>query len=219
MSNTVPNVSAIRLLAAGTAVLLLASTTANAQDWDLVPLLAVGGEIDDNAQLTVRTDDVVKLEGYLLEAAAAISYASATTDFVITPLILDRTYPDEEVFNSTKYDVQMRYTYRGQRNRFRLDAWFNEDDIRNAERAEVDLDQQDPDDIPDDDTGLVQIAGDRTRIQARTSWTYSCSRASASTRWIENREDTYDAELGFTDNTDARITLYYINNFSTRSAS
>ena len=218
MSNTVPNFSAIRLLAAGAATLLLASTAATAPPWELVPRLAVGGEVDDNAQLTVRTDDVVKLEGYLLEAAAAISYESATTDFVITPLIFDRNYPDEEVFDSTMYDVQMRYTYRGQRNRFRFDAWFNEDDIRNAERADVDLDQQDPDDIPDDDTGLVQIPGDRTRIQARPSWTYSWSRASASTLRIDYRDVTYDAELGFTDYTDARFTLDYSNNFSTRSA-
>jgi len=220
MSYNVSKPSVIRPPALCWAALLicLSSAPAQAQDWRFEPRLAVGGETDDNAQLTTRTDDVVRLEGYLLAASADISYQSESAKFLFAPLIMDRSYPNDKIFDSTMYDARLRYDYRMPRQRWRIDVWFNEDDIRNGERADINLDEDDPENIPDDDTGLVQLKGERTRLSVRPSWVYNWSDTSSTVLRVNYRDVSYDTELLLNDYTDAIITADYRMKFSDRHA-
>lgn len=219
MTNDEPRTRSARSLLAWSMpfVLSLLSTGVLAQDWSFAPRLAVGGEVDDNAQLTVRTDDVVELEGYLLQAAADITYLSQTTRFGFIPLVVDRNYPNDDIFDSTMYDARLNYLYRTPRHRLRLNAWFNQDDIRNAERADIDLDEDDPDNIPDDDTGLVQLKGNRDRISFRPGWAYDWSESSTTDLRIDYRDVSYDDQLLLNDYTDARFTAAYTLDFTPRT--
>lgn len=190
---------------------------ANAQDWSFDPVLSVGGEFDDNAQLTTRTDDIVELTGLLVEAAADIGYQSETTEFVFSPLVQDRSYSDDPEFDSTMIDARMRYEFESPRNRWRVDAWYNEDTVRRAERADADLGIDDPDNIPDDDTGLVQLRGDRNKFQIRPSWAFAWTDRSTSTVRLNYRDVSYDDVLLLTDYTDMQLTLDYRLDFSRKT--
>jgi hypothetical protein len=188
-----------------------------AQDWSFDPLLSIGGEIDDNAQLTTRTDDVVELTGLLLEAAADIGYRSEATDFVFTPLIQDRSYADDPDFDSTMIDALMRYEFSSPRNTWRFDAWYNQDTVRRAERADADLGVDDPDFIPDDDTGLVQLRGDRRKLVLRPVWAFDWSDKSTSVVRLNYRDVTYEDVLFLSDYIDMQLMLDYRLDFSRKT--
>jgi hypothetical protein len=187
------------------------------QDWSFDPVVSVGGEIDDNAQLTTRTDDIVELTGLLLEGAVDIGYRSEATEFLFTPLVQDRSYSDEPDFDSTMIDARMRYDFESVRNRWRFDAWFNQDAVRNAERADTDIGIDDPDVIPDDDTGLVQLRGDRDKLVLRPSWIFQWTDKSTSTVRFNYRDVSYDDALLLTDYTDMQVMLDYRLDFSRRT--
>jgi hypothetical protein len=192
------------------AILLhIIAASANAQDWSFDPRLSIGGEIDDNAQLTTRTDDVVELNGLLLEAMADIGYESESTTFLLTPLIQDRSYADDPVFDSTMIDVWMRYRFDSPRNTWRFDAWYNEDTVRRAERADAALSVDDPDFIPDDDTGLVQLRGDRRKLVLRPVWAFDWSNKSTSVVRFNYRDVTYEDVLILSDYIDMQLMLDY----------
>lgn len=220
MGNTILNRTYRRHGSAYLAVLfLVAVTPTKAQDWRFSPVLAVGGEYDDNAELSTRTDDVVELKGLLLEGSANIAYLSEKSEFQITPLIRDRSYSDEPEFDTTEIDVPVRYAYVGTKNTWRIDGRFNRLPVRNAERADGDLDVDDPDNIPDDDSGLVQLRGNRERLVVRPSWTYRWSDLSSSTVQLDYRDVTYDeAFLFLRDYTDAAVSVNYRRALSDRSS-
>ena len=50
-------------IAAGLTALMGSTTIAVAQDWRFDPILKVGYEIDDNAALSIRTDEEVEIAG------------------------------------------------------------------------------------------------------------------------------------------------------------
>ena len=93
---------------------------AGAQDWRFEPILRVGGEYDDNATLDVRTDGEIKLEGFLADLRADITYSSETTSFFLQPRVMVRNYPDEPTFESDDYFLRSQFTYRGQSNTLEL---------------------------------------------------------------------------------------------------
>jgi len=83
-------------------LLWTAAVPVYAQDWNIHPRIAVGGELDDNSQLSTRTDDIVDLEGYLIEVSADITYDSDATQFLFTSATGTATY-SIAVPNSTSY--------------------------------------------------------------------------------------------------------------------
>jgi hypothetical protein len=190
---------------------------AYAQDWRISPVLSVGGEYDDNARLSIRTDDLVELEGLLVEGSANVIYLSQTSEFQTTPLIRDRSYPNDPEFDATEIEVPLRYTYAGTKNNWRIDARYSKLPVRNAERADDDLDVDDPDNIPDDDSSLVGLRGDRDRFVIRPRWTYLWSDVSSSSIQLEYRDVSYDEAFIFLrDYTDATVSANYRRNFSER---
>jgi hypothetical protein len=189
------------------------------QDWQVSPEIAAGYEFDDNAELSIRTDDVVELNGLLAEASVDVDYLSETTSFGFTPLVRRRNYPDDPDFDATEIAARMGYSYETLKSTWRIDGRFNRSPVRNAERADDDLDITDPDDIPDDDSGLVQLGGDRERLVLRPRWTYRWSNVSSTTLEVDYRDVSYDETFVFLQpDTDTTVRASYRHGFAPRTS-
>jgi hypothetical protein len=200
-------------------LLALAALPAHAQDWQFSPEIAAGYEFDDNAELSIRTDDIVELNGLLAEASVDVDYLSETTEFGFTPLVRRRTYSGDPEFDATEIAARMRYRFETIKSTWSIDGRFNRSPVRNAERADDDLDITDPGDIPDDDSGLVQLGGDRDRLVLRPSWTYRWSNVSSTKLQVDYRDVSYDETFVFLQPyTDTTLTGNYRYGFSRRTS-
>lgn len=168
---TTHNNNRLLVIAAGLLALLGPVSTAVAQEWIFDPIIRAGWELDDNAVLSIRTDEEVKITGWNADASAEIGYNSETTDFSLTPRVRFRRY-DDETFDSTDLFTRLNYRYLTRSSIFRIRGSFERESVRTAERSEVQSEITDPDDLTNDDTGLVQFGGDRERWQFRPSYTY-----------------------------------------------
>jgi len=151
---------------------IISANSVQAQDWGFDPVIKVGATVDDNALLRIRTDEELKLEGYLLEASAKIDYASPLTLFSVTPEVLLRRYPDNPELESEDLFLlsTFRYAMRSSSIGFRMN--YGREQLRTGERANTDLDIEDPDEISDDDSGQVGILGTRDKWRFSTDWDY-----------------------------------------------
>ena len=197
---------------------ILAATTVQAGEWRVEPLIGVGGDFDDNAILTTRTDVDAEISGYIIDASAKFAYQSETTKFFITPRLSSRDYGDPE-FDSDDQFLRFDFDHDTKLTNFRIRGSYDRESVRTSERADTDLDIDDPDEIPDDDTGRVFIRGLREKIQVKPSWTYRLSNISSFTVAADYRDVQYDeAFLGLIrDYTDARINLTYARSWSPRN--
>jgi hypothetical protein len=192
---------------------------AQAQDWRFSPEIAAGYEFDDNAELSIRTDNVVELNGLLAEASVDINYISETTEFGFTPLARRRSYPGDPEFDATEIAARMRYGFETVKSDWRVIGQFNRAPVRNAERVDGDLDITDPDDIPDDDSGLVQLGGDRDRLVLRPSWTYRWTDLSSTTLQVDYRDVSYNETFVFLQPyTDTTVAASYRYGLSERTS-
>lgn len=190
--------------------------SAQAQDWKFEPIVRVGADYDDNATLAVRTDEEVVLKGYLLDLQADINYSSQTTTFFLQPRAMLRNYPDDSEFDSDDFRLQSRFNRQGQSNTIGFRAQFDHESVRTAERSNVDLGIDDPDDITDDSTGQVRLFGTRDRFRIKPYWTYQLSNISslgADVNYVDVGYDDVFAGL-LVDYTDARLNLNYRRVFS-----
>jgi hypothetical protein len=200
-------------------VITVVAIPAQAQDWQFSPEIAAGYEFDDNAELTIRTDDVVELNGLLAEASVDVDYLSETTKFSFTPLVRRRTYSGDPEFDATEIAARMGYQFETIKSTWSIDGKFTRLPVRNAERADDDLDIIDPDDIPDDDSGLVQLGGDRDRLVLRPRWSYRWSNVSSTTLEIDYRDVSYDETFVFLQPyTDTALKASYRYGFSQRTS-
>jgi len=199
-------------------VLVMASSfnMAFAQDWRFEPVVKVGGEIDDNAVLQVRTDQEVKLTGYLLDIGADIFYASPTTSFFVQPRALIRNYPDDAEFDSEDLFLRSNLRHEGQSNTIGFRANFDRQSIRTAERTDSDLTVEDPDEITDDDSGRVLLFGTRDKWRLSPYWLYQLSDASSIGADFDYSTAQYDYDLvgSLRDYTDSRLNLNYRRSMS-----
>ena len=200
------------------AVALLAFGTANAQ-WNFEPVVKVGGERDDNATLSIRTDDVLDVSGLLADISVRVDYQSALSRFYVTPRLVSRNYKDNPEIDSDDIFVKSEYSYSGQSSDFRIRFDFDEQSVRTAERSDADLDVDDPGDIPDDDTGFVSLQDDRRRIRVAPRWNYRFSDATSGSIDLNYLDTSYaDAlQLVLNDFTDIRLRLGLNRVFSDRT--
>jgi hypothetical protein len=200
------------------AVALLAFGTANAQ-WSFEPVLKVGGERDDNATLSVRTDDVLDVTGILYDLSARIEYGAAKHQFFITPQVISRNYDDAPEIDSDDIFVKSAYSYTGQSNEFGFRFDFDEQSVRTAERSDADLDIDDPDEIPDDSTGFVGFQDDRRRYRFAPTWTHNFSTSTSMNLNANYISTTYaDSLQAFqNDYTDIRVGVGMERAFSDRT--
>jgi len=206
------------VISAASVFAVLATTAVRAAEWRIEPLIGVAGEFDDNATLTTRTDTNADISGYIIAASAEFAYASETTDFFITPTLSSRNY-DDPIFDSVDQYLRFDFDHDTKSTNFRLFGDYSHESIRRAERADVDLEIEDPDEIPDDDTGRVFIRGDREKFLVMPSWTYRMSNVSsisASLNYIDVQYDEAFAGL-LRDYTNARANLSYRRSWSARN--
>ena len=182
-----------------------------AQDWGFDPVLKIAGTYDDNANLSIRTDQEVELDGYLFEASAVIDYSSPLTTFSVTPRILSRKYEDNPELESDDQFLRsaFRHTMSSSSVVFRLN--YDRQLVRTGERADTDLDIEDPDEIEGDDSGRVSIQGRRTKWRFTPNWNYNFSNKSSMSVSVDYRDVDYeDVFLDLLDDfTDARLNLSY----------
>jgi hypothetical protein len=202
------------------ALLGLAALTpvAYGQQWKFDPILIAGVTVDDNANLSIRTDEEIELSGYLADVTARVDYLSSVSNFYIAPRIRMHKF-DESEFDSTDLFVRLYYRYQTRANTFAIRAFAEREAVRTAERADTDLDIDDPNDITNDDSGLVQVGGDRDKIRIRPSWRYQFSNTSALTATINYFDIAYDDVFldVLVDYTDAQGELGFNRSLSDRT--
>jgi len=200
-SNSIRN--GTRLAVAGLLVAILAP--ANAQEWVFDPILKAGYEVDDNAALSIRTDEEVEIQGYQADVTARVDYLSSLTNFSLVPRARIRKY-DKSDFDSTDLFLRMLVSHRTRTSTFALRANVEREAVRTAERANTDLDVIDPGDIPNDDSGLVQVGGDRDKVRLLPSWKYDISNLTSIQASIDYFDVAYSDVFAdiLVDYTDAR---------------
>jgi hypothetical protein len=171
---------------------LLLTNPAAAQNWRFDPVLKIGADFDDNAELSTRTDQEIDLQGTLFNAAADINYNSDATTFNFSPRFVWRKYPDNPELESDDIFVRsvLRRQLRNSSLGFRLK--YDNQSVRTAERADTDLDIEDPDEIEDDDTGRVTLRGDREALRVAPFWDFRFSERSTLGTQLSYRAIRYD---------------------------
>ena len=199
-------------------LVLFTMGTAEAQ-WTFEPILKAGVERDDNATLSVRTDDVLDVTGYLVDASVRMDFVGARSAFYITPRLLSRNYTDNPEIDSDDVFVRSGYTYTGQKSAFDLVFTYDEQTVRTAERSDADLDIDDPGDIPDDETGFVGFQDDREKFRLAPAWTYNFSDATSMNVRANFIATAYadSLQVFLNDYTDTRLTLGFDRAFSDRT--
>jgi len=205
-----------RIVIAGLLVATVAP--AGAQEWVFDPILKAGYEVDDNAALSIRTDEEVEIQGYQVDATARVDYVSTLTNFSLVPRARVRKY-DESDFDSTDLFLRMLLSHRTKTSTFGLRAFAEREAVRTAERADADLGITDPGDITNDDSGLVQVGGDRDKIRLLPSWQYNFSNLTSMKASIDYFDVAYsDVFLDIlVDYTDARGELLFSRGFTGRT--
>lgn len=206
-------------VAVGLVALMGSTTGAVAQDWRFDPIFKLGYEIDDNAALSIRTDEEVEIAGYQADVTARVDYLTDTTIFSLIPRVRVRRY-DVSEFDSTDSFLKMNYSHKTPAHTFAFRARYELQAVRTAERAGTDLDSVDLDDLSSDDTGLVTLEGDRTKVTLRPAWTYRMSGKSSMTLSLDLKDVTYeDVFLDIlTPYTDDKLNLSFSRALSNRTS-
>ncbi len=206
------------LLVVGLLLAAVAPTSAQAQ-WTFEPALKVGAEKDDNATLSIRTDDVRDVTGVLYDLSLRADYQSALTSFYITPTVISRNYSDDPDLDSDDIFVSSVYRRDMQSSMIRLRFDYDDQTARTAERADADLEVDDPGDIPDDDTGRVSFRGKRQRIRVRPEWFYEFSNSMSMNVDMLYVDASYDEVLQpfLSDYTDAHLAVSLNRAFTART--
>lgn len=162
-----------------------------AQEWRFDPVVGVGFEFDDNAELSIRTDSEIEVNGLITDARGTFGYASERTDFSITPRVRWRRY-DESQFDATDIFAILNWQYRTPSHTFRLRANAEREAVRTAEQAEADPEVDDPGDITGEDTGLVLLGGDRDMVWLRPEWNWRLSGVTSLSTSLQVFDVSYD---------------------------
>ena len=200
-------------------VILLATMSAvEAAEWRFEPELRLAADFDDNAYLSIRTD-IESETGYILEGSAKFSYASDTTDFFITPILRTRDYGSKSDLNSDDQFLRTNFRHNTETSDFRIRARYDRESVRTAERADIDFDVLDPDEIPENDTGQVTLQDRRERFQITPSYLYRVTGDSSIGLQLDHSDVRYDESLAgsLTDYTDTRVNASYRHRWSARN--
>lgn len=193
-------------------------------DWNFDPVLRAAWDSNDNATFSTRTDDEIKLSGYMAEASLNFIYNSESSYLSMRPMLRTRDYGnevDEEDWNSDDQFLKILGFFEGDKNSFRIFADLSRESVRTAELADADLDTEiDPDDIADDQSGFVtEQRRDRYRISPR--WTYRFSGVSSivtDLSYLTAGYEETDDVLTLFDFTDIRLRIGYRRNYSERNS-
>jgi len=200
-------------------VILLGTIPAvEAAEWRFEPVLRVAGDFDDNPYLSIRTDVAESVSGYILEGSAEVVYASDKTNFDILPTLRRREYGSNSDLNSDDQFLRLNFSHNTLSTLFRIRGDYGRESVRTAERADADLEVEDPDDILDDDTGRVAVRGRRERVRLTPSFLYRMTDKSALNLQVIYQDVIFDDAIDvlLTDYTDTRVNLSYRRAWSPR---
>lgn len=205
-----------QVLIGGIAVLSVGAADAQ---WTAEPVLKAGFERDDNATLSIRTDDVKNVDGLLLDASARIEFNSTLTDFFVEPRVLSRSYSDNPEIDSDDIFLESVYRRDTESSIFRIRMDYEDQTVRTAERADTDFDIDDPDDISDDDAGAIGFQDQRQKWRIRPQWNYQFNESSSMALSAQYQDTSYGDELQMflRDFSDTKFAASYNRKFSPRS--
>jgi len=206
-------VSAITLLT------VLAGVEVRAAEWRIEPALRVAAEFDDNADLSIFTDEEQDISGYVADVSARFAYTSPVTSFFATPRFVSRNYGEED-FDSDDQFLRANFRRDFRSSMFGIGFNYGRELARTGERADAaDLEVEDPDDIPVDDSGRVFIRGRRERIEVAPRYSFSLSEKSSLGIGVRHTDTSYDEELSgiLNDYTDTSSNLTYRRAWSSRN--
>jgi len=203
----------------GLAFLLPVLQNANAQEWRFEPEIRVGGEYDDNARLRANEAEIFEIDGYILEGSAGFAYETQRSLFRITPTLRSRVYDEEIDVDSDDQFLNLDWTHETLKSQFALRGDYSRESARTAERADADIGEEDPDEIPTDETGIVFNNERRERIRISPEWRYEFTeRMSFETMFAYTDTSYEDTPLSpLRDYTDSRIAVALGRQFSTRT--
>ncbi len=191
------------------ALIFISVSEIHAAEWRVDPVLRVAGEADDNAALSIFTDQEQDISGFVGEAAARFGYSSELTRFYAEPKVRSRQYGEED-FDTTDEFFKFLFDRDFKSSRFRLRGSFGNELARTAERSDVgDLDVEDPDAAPSDDSGRVFLKGERQRWELSPEFVYRMSQKTSLGVNLKYRSAEYDDDLAgiLNDYTDSRANL------------
>lgn len=193
--------------------------TSEAAEWRIEPLFRMAGDFNDNANLAIRTDEEDEISGFIAEAMARISYASEVTNVYIEPRLRSKRYPNDDNSDTDDQFARFDVSHNRQNNNFGFRGDFAREDIRTAELAEVDLDIEDPDDLPEDNTGNVGDSDHRIRWSVAPRWSHRLSDVSSLSADVVHIDVSYDDEQedNLVDFTDTRFRTTYSRVLSERN--
>lgn len=200
-------------------VILLATVSAvEAAEWRIEPVLRLAGDFDDNAYLSIRTDADESQSGYIAEASVKAAYGSDKTNFDIRPTFRHSDYGSNTDLNSNDQFLDLSFGHETVSSSFRIRGSFDHESVRTAERADTDLDVDNPDDILDNDSGRVGVRGERERIRVVPSYVYRMTDNTSLNLRLEHNDVRFDESLLdlLVDYTDTRLDLSFSRAWSSR---
>ncbi|MEX2123399.1 MAG: hypothetical protein WD795_05870 [Woeseia sp.] len=191
----------------GLVLVLPAFHAAEAQEWRLEPEIRVGGEYDDNARLRANEADIFEIDGYIVEGSAGIAYQTQRSLFRITPTLRSRVYDEEIDVDSDDQFLDLEWTHETLKSQFALNGNYSRESARTAERADADIDVDDPDDIPIDETGVVFGNERRERFRISPKWRYEFTERMSFDTSFAYTDTSYEDNLlsPLSDYTDTRV--------------
>jgi hypothetical protein len=160
------------------------------------------------------------LRGVLLEAGADFAYDSQLTRFSFFPRVVSRNYSDNPEYDNNDIFLNARLERDTEFNTFGFRVNFDRQSVRRAERADADIDIDNPDDIPGDDSGRVGQTGNRDKWRFVPSWSHQFSNVSSIAAEIDYDDVAYEDVFAgtLTDYSDARLNLTYQRALSDRTS-
>ena len=216
----IPGLSRTAIIGCVTAMLTFAAADVFAAEWRIEPRFGIAGEVDDNAVLNIVTVQEQEISGYVVDATARIQYSSPLTEFHFTPRFLYRDYGEPD-FDSNDGFLRFGLERLFQSSRFEFSGNFSDEKARTAERADAaDLELEDPDDIPDNDSGRVFVRDRRQSLTLSPEYVFETSEKSSLGISLRYIDVTYEDALAvlLNDYTDLRSRLTFRHAWSPRNA-
>jgi hypothetical protein len=206
------------IVSVGAICVVVAGMSSALADWRIEPGLRLGGEYDDNAILDFRTDLEQEISGYIVEGVARFAYDSQLTDFFATPRVRYRDYGDPD-FDSTDTFFNFSFDRNLRNSNVGIRGSYADELVRTAERSDADLELDDPDQVPDDDSARVFLRDNRQRLEVVPYYSYRLSNISSLGLDASYVDVTYDEGLMglLNDYTNARGNVTYRRDWSQRN--
>jgi hypothetical protein len=133
--------------------------------------------------------------------------------------VRSRNYSDYPEIDSDDVFLESRFSRNTTNSTWSFRFNYDEQPVRTAERSDVDLNVDDPVEIPDDDTGFVNLQDDRKRLLFTPGWKYNFSDSTSMNVSLSYLDTTYaeSLQLVLNDFTDTRLRISMDRAFSERT--